>query len=666
MKYLLLCLLAAACVLCSCSNGSDAANDTTGNQTSVESAAETEAAGDALYIDVSSGGYEFGEYYKEAATQKDGDVKLFSGSESLSISYQSVFYGSDSGINRDYISYCESFDRRISTRSPSFDRFCVADFGGARYGELLWLAGGNIKIINGSRDGYYDETDAVTVAAGLSVSASLEGAGDFDGNGFYDLVVADGGSLYIYFGAEGGFTGREYGGFPQSISCADINGDGLCDIVAFDADAAHIYLFDGFSFASPVSYVYTYGGDYVLFACADLNTDGYADLAAVTSDNELVTLFGFGDCTFGPSSANSPERNTYALFDLGEFKASPSFITCGDVDGDGVPDICGVFEKEGKSYVYTLVNSNDGAYDYSLHLLKTDDGYLMYSGCRWYEKDFADGDHIMLSRSSDGVTWRRYLLSPMFYLGRELGESGWWTDNTLEPEVIIVDGVYHMYWQCSYSTPKGNYGDKIGYAVSEDGVTWERKTDEPVIICGDDEIGFNHEEVIYVADDPDGKCWWMYTGHFVNGVFSGHIRIRSAVPDRFDYADSEPTSGMAQLGNQIGYFDTDSGRRVFLRITFTDAGEHTVPVFNFSDDGLDWSVADGFQLASVDTSDKYTSDNSNVYFLGMSTINGTGEIERAEDGSYRLVYAATTCASSVSPEIFSAEAGVGTLVFTVN
>ena len=291
--------------------------------------------------------------------------------------------------------------------------------------------------------------------------------------------------------------------------------------------------------------------------------------------------------------------------------------------------------------------------------------YRIYSGVRWSDDNVnGDGDHVMLSTSSDGINWHRYIDSPMFYLGRELGIDEWWSDNTLEPEVLYVDGVFHMYWQCSYITPKGNYGDKIGYASSTDGIHWERRTDEPAIITTNPEIGFNHEEVLYVPDDPDGKPYWMYTGHFVNGQFSGYIRIRSSVPDRFLYDDREATDGFAQIGNQLAYFYDDDGNRIFVRITFCDADDgngNTVwrPTLYFSKDGLKFYGSKYCVLAGVDTEDPRTKLNRNMFFFGMITENGTGELPRNDDGSYRIIYLATTGASSVAPEIFYAEAGFG-------
>lgn len=158
----------------------------------------------------------------------------------------------------------------------------------------------------------------------------------------------------------------------------------------------------------------------------------------------------------------------------------------------------------------------------------------------------ADGTVVLGLVSEKGIT-------P--YLGGELGYSGdmgwnetWWIGNTLEPEVVYVDGVYHMLLQTTGITPSGHYGDYINYASSTDGL------------------------------------------------------------------------------------------------------------------GFQWT---DIRLASVDVTDPSSEMNRNVYFLGFCTVNGTGEIQRNEDGSFKLVYLATTANASGGTPIFWAEAGVGVLNFTL-
>ena len=258
----------------------------------------------------------------------------------------------------------------------------------------------------------------------------------------------------------------------------------------------------------------------------------------------------------------------------------------------------------------------------------------------------------------------------------------WWTGNTLEPEVVYVNGVYHMLIQTSGVTESGYYGDYIGYASSTDGIHFTRKIDSPVILpepgktfaqfkeVYGDEYGFNHHELIYVPDDPDGKCFHLYTGNFKNNAWAGYYRIRSADPTCFYWSEREWVDGFAQLGNQVGYISNYDGKggRLFLRITFHDLtdgdGSRSVPTLFYSTDGLNFHGT-GINLAAVDVTDPVTENNHNVYFLGFCTVNGTGEIQKNEDGSYKLVYLATTANASGGMPIFWAEAGVGALNFTL-
>lgn len=55
----------------------------------------------------------------------------------------------------------------------------------------------------------------------------------------------------------------------------------------------------------------------------------------------------------------------------------------------------------------------------------------------------------------------------------------------------------------------------------------------------------------------------------------------------------------------------------------------------------------------------------NMYFLGMSTVNGTGEIYVNENGECELFYIGCTSTSSVAPGIFSSSEGVGKMTFTL-
>ena len=443
-----------------------------------------------------------------------------------------------------------------------------------------------------------------------------------------------------------------------------------------------------------------FANEYLFLQVGDVNNDRRADIIWAEmgeKDTRYRTMFGRGDGFFGPRAEELGNTNLYAISE--EIKIGDMvYFAVGDVTGDGVAD---VLYRTSKLFGLGF-NTYDPPYDYSLFGFITEDGtYRIYSGGRWFDQSEAvkdstngqgtgDGDHVMIYESKDGLTWDRYLEGPAFYLGWEQGLEGdltanelWWTGNTLEPEVIYVDGVYHMLIQSSGVTESGYYGDYIGYASSTDGIHFTRKIDSPVILPEPGktfaqfkevygaEYGFNHHELIYVPDDPDGKCFWLYTGHHKNDGWAGYVLIRSADPTCFYWSDREDTSGFAQLGNQVGYISNydGQGNRLFIRITFHDYtdenGTRLVPTLFYSTDGRSFHHM-GVSLAGVDVTDPVALENNrNTYFLGFCTVNGTGELPRNEDGSYKLTYLATTANEPGGMPIFWAEAGFGVMNFTL-
>ena len=103
---------------------------------------------------------------------------------------------------------------------------------------------------------------------------------------------------------------------------------------------------------------------------------------------------------------------------------------------------------------------------------------------------------------------------------------------------------------------------------------------------------------------------------------------------------------------------------MFVRMTFTpDETGREVPTLQFSRDGKAWSWGDEGPV-KLDAS-KDNLNNKNCYFMGMSTLDGTGELEYLGGNTYRAIYAATTSNTPFSPEIFYSEIGVGEIIFEI-
>ncbi len=321
------------------------------------------------------------------------------------------------------------------------------------------------------------------------------------------------------------------------------------------------------------------------------------------------------------------------------------------------------------------------AYDYSVHMLwDTRNGfYRMYTGGRWLRRGvpFADGDHVLQHRSKTGspFTWYMPKNEPEFYFPAEMGHPDVWdASNCLEAEVMRVGDTWYMYAQIQGMPGPSLPGeleprdvDRIVLFTSPDGDTWTRASRVRGVVVNLDEpetTALHHQEVIYVPWDPDGRPFWMYVGVNRKGAFTGYYRIRSADPTTFDWRMNDGRAYLAQLGNQIGYIRNVKGAPLFLRITFTSHPDgRSVPSLQFSRDGLQWEFgADGPVLLQGST---HPDTYKNCYFLGFSTIDGTGELQQIGPNTWRTLYGATCAATPVAPEIFHSEIGLGELKITV-
>jgi hypothetical protein len=80
--------------------------------------------------------------------------------------------------------------------------------------------------------------------------------------------------------------------------------------------------------------------------------------------------------------------------------------------------------------------------------------------------------------SSDGISWTKYGSNPVL----NLGASGQWDDGTIEGATVLVlnDATEFHMWYIARDTLVGGT-DAIGYARSNDGITWTKATNNPVL-----------------------------------------------------------------------------------------------------------------------------------------------------------------------------------------
>lgn len=194
-------------------------------------------------------------------------------------------------------------------------------------------------------------------------------AADVNGDGLLDLLVVNqtSGNISLLLGAgDGTFSPASSsplaaGGSPAGIVTGDFNGDGKIDFAVSNSadDTISIFLGDGAGgFApapgSPVSLGTNEQTPGALVA-ADFDGDGKLDLAAVNrATNNLTVLKGNGDGTFTPM-AGSPVS----------VGAGPEALAAGDLNGDGRPDLAVV--NQGDNSVSVLFNNGDGTFTAALN-----------------------------------------------------------------------------------------------------------------------------------------------------------------------------------------------------------------------------------------------------------------------------------------------------------
>lgn len=223
----------------------------------------------------------------------------------------------------------------------------VADINGDGYPDLVTSSndGGFVSIVLNSGDGR-GTFGAPSYLA--SQGATGVAVGDLNGDGVPDLVVADYPvSMFLQNAtARGTFAAPVglYAGGAATVQLADLNGDGLLDVVLVDAVGVKV-LFHGAdpataAFAAPVSVytqtanAYVQGGN--LIAIADLNGDGLPDLVIAdpgpTGGGAPVLSVLLND----PAHPGQflPAINSPLPPQTNEFS-----IKVADLNGDGLPDI---------------------------------------------------------------------------------------------------------------------------------------------------------------------------------------------------------------------------------------------------------------------------------------------------------------------------------------
>ncbi len=194
-------------------------------------------------------------------------------------------------------------------------------------------------------------------AFAVGSTPAAQAVGDFNGDGRADLVVAnrDSNTASVLLGNGNGTfqprTDYAVGTAPIGVAVGDLNGDGKADVVVANrgANSLSILLGNGDGSFQPRT-------DIALpltptaVTVGDFNGDGKADLAVAThntSQDEMTLLLGNGTGTFqAPVSTVTDSGPAVGGSDLGFAGDGQSSILGGDFNGDGLPDLVVVNNKD--------------------------------------------------------------------------------------------------------------------------------------------------------------------------------------------------------------------------------------------------------------------------------------------------------------------------------
>lgn len=208
-------------------------------------------------------------------------------------------------------------------------------FGIDNWGRVLVFFGGS--DFDTIPDAVFDGLNYGIIPYGLQFGYIIDTSGDFNGDGYNDLVVSSQhrnlfhyGQVNIFFGGadidtecDWFFYGDEMEEFASAFAVGDINGDGYSDLATIslftgssDIQNQIVKIFlGGYNFDNQVDASYVFDQDntwIVMFMDGDFNQDGFDDLIIKNSLNTI--LYGSSDLSGGFVNMNLPVQESFPLY----------------------------------------------------------------------------------------------------------------------------------------------------------------------------------------------------------------------------------------------------------------------------------------------------------------------------------------------------------------
>ena len=234
------------------------------------------------------------------------------------------------------------------------------DFNGDGQTDMAVVDNGNNKVaVYLNTNGQFPKATEYSVGKNPAFVA----VGDLNGDGTSDLAVANVGSgtVSVLLNLKGKFgkaLNYPAGTNPSAIAIGDVNGDGIPDLVVANASTGSISILRGtgggkFSAPQSISVGDPIESSPSSIAVADLNGDGIPDLVLTDAGNGMVSvMLGLGGGSFqAPVSYSS---NAVA----------PGTVSVADLNGDGVQDL--TFSDGATGSVYIMLGNSAGTFNSAL------------------------------------------------------------------------------------------------------------------------------------------------------------------------------------------------------------------------------------------------------------------------------------------------------------
>ncbi|MFZ1323405.1 MAG: FG-GAP-like repeat-containing protein, partial [Ignavibacteria bacterium] len=524
-------------------------------------------------------------------------------------------------------------------------------------------------------------------AVGDYFGNSVAGAGDLNGDGFADVIVgapyktSNTGKAYIYFGGSAMNSvvdvtliqniASEFFGFSVS-SAGDFNGDGFSDVIVgaygYSNSAGRTYMYlggntvDNIADMTLLGFIIFESFGYSVSSAGDFNGDGYSDIviggyAFSNSMGRVYLYFGGAVLNSNPNIVFTGQNS------LDQFGKSVS--GAGDVNGDGYDDIIIGAENfssgAGKAYVFNGGNSLDNNVDKILPAEYAGDKFgLSVSGCGDLNGD-GNSDFIVGAPNNDqngASSGRAYVyfnsmsgsdIEDLTFTGSALNNYfgdvvssagdvngdgyddiivGAYGYNSLQGRAYIYFGGSIMNNVADVTLTGVSVGDRFGYSVSTAG----------------DVNGDGYSDVIvgaYGYNSDQGRAYIYYGGSSMNSGID--VTLTGFTPT--DYFGVSVSSAGDVNGD--GYSDVIVGASGYNAATFqgrvyiylggsamnntadvTMTGASAGDLFGYSASTAGDVNGDGFSdvIVSAKAYTAGTYQGRAYIYLGGSTMNNTADV----------------------------------------